>query len=73
MGSALDLPVRSVTLEEGMAKLGFFARFISAENRSSSGKAMKELGWEVREPEIFEDIRTGSYQAVAKELRKSGA
>ena len=74
MGSSVNLPVRSLTFEETASKTGeFLAKFLSSKNRASNAKAIRELGWQPRELGILEDIRTGSYQAVAQELRKSGA
>ncbi|KAF4895770.1 hypotheticall protein [Colletotrichum fructicola] len=46
------------------------AFFLSVENRASGVKARKELGWEPKGMGVLEDIRQGSYQAVAKALRK---
>ncbi|KAI1412744.1 putative NAD dependent epimerase/dehydratase [Hypoxylon sp. FL1857] len=70
MAEILHLPVKSLTLEESVAQLGpFFGRFLAANNRASSAKAKKELGWEIREKQgIVEEIRSGSYVALAKEL-----
>lgn len=74
MGSALQLPARSVTVDEVAAKAPpFLARFLSAENRASSAKAVKNLGWQPREPSILEELSTGSYVAVAEELHKNAA
>jgi nucleoside-diphosphate-sugar epimerase len=74
IGSCLKIPARSLTFEEAASKLGnFFAAFISSENRASNAKAVKELGWQLRELGMLEDIRTGSYVAVAEGLQKSRA
>lgn len=71
MGSVLDLPVKLLKYDEAVAKFGpFFSRFLSAENRASSAKAVQTLGWEPREQWILDDIKSGSYQALAKNLRK---
>jgi nucleoside-diphosphate-sugar epimerase len=71
MGSILDLPVKSVKFEDALATYGkFLTDFLCAVNRASSAKAVKMLGWQPREIGILEDIRTGSYVAVAQELRK---
>ncbi|KAK9259013.1 hypothetical protein V1519DRAFT_469620 [Lipomyces tetrasporus] len=60
MGSALNLSVRSLTFEETASKIGeLLATFLSAENRASNAKAIRELGWQPREPGIPEVIRTG--------------
>lgn len=74
MGAALKLPAQSITLDEATAKIGpFLAKFLGAENRASSVKAMKTLEWQPREPGILEDIATGSYVVVAEELRQVAA
>lgn len=65
MSSCLGPPLHSVTEEAAESKYGsFLTRFITAENRASSAKAVKELGWQPTELGILEDIRTGSYLAV---------
>ena len=70
MGSTLDLPVRSLNFEEAVEKYGpFLGRFMSSENRSSNAKAIKKLGWQPRELGVIEDIKNGSYLAVAKEMK----
>ncbi|KAI1771511.1 putative NAD dependent epimerase/dehydratase [Hypoxylon cercidicola] len=73
IAAAVDVPVKSITPEEAIAKLGpFFGRFLAADNRSTSAKARREFGWEIRETTgILEDIRSGSYRAVAQAI-KSG-
>lgn len=74
MGEALDLPVRSRTFAEMAAKTGkFLPSFLRAENRASSATSIRELGWQPREQGILEDIRKGSHQVVAEELRKSAS
>ncbi|PCG89767.1 Hypothetical protein PENO1_027860 [Penicillium occitanis (nom. inval.)] len=71
MGSVLNLPVKFLKFDEAVAKFGpFFSKFLSAVNRASSAKAIQTLGWEPRELGILEDIKSGSYQALAKELCK---
>ncbi|KAI2471079.1 putative NAD dependent epimerase/dehydratase [Annulohypoxylon bovei var. microspora] len=66
----MGVPVKYHTLAEASEKLGgFFAAFLKAETRSSSAKARKELGWEIKEKAgILADIREGSYVAAAKEI-----
>ncbi|KAF5014055.1 hypothetical protein F66182_15098 [Fusarium sp. NRRL 66182] len=71
MGSVLNLPVRFLKFNEAVAKFGpFFSKFLSAVNRGSSAKAVQTLGWKPKEVGILDDIKSGSYQAVAEELRK---
>ncbi|KAI1082439.1 NAD(P)-binding protein [Whalleya microplaca] len=72
IAAALQIPVRDITSEEAKASLGdFFTLFLISESRASSAKAAKELGWQPRGLGILEDIKSGSYQAVAKELQSS--
>jgi len=71
MAGIVNLPTRSVTLEEAAAKFGrFLANFLSMENRASNAKAVNTLGWHPREQGILEDILNGSYVAVAEALQK---
>jgi nucleoside-diphosphate-sugar epimerase len=70
MASTLDLPVRSADFEEVTSKCGFvFAKFMTSENRGSNAKAVKQLGWQPREPGVIDDIKTGSYVEAAKEMK----
>ena len=75
MGRTMGVPVKSVSYEDMTGKAGpFLARFLSLENRASNGKARKELGWKIEaEKGILEEIETGSYVQLAKELRESKA
>lgn len=76
IADVLHVPIKSLTLEKAIEQLGeFFGKFLAANNRASSAKARKELGWEIQEKQgILADIRSGSYVAVAKELlSNSGA
>ena len=74
IAAALGVPVRDITYEEAQAQLGeVFAWFLKAENRASNAKAVKELGWQPKGMGILDEISKGSYQAVAKSLRKVSA
>ena len=65
------LAVRDITRQEAEAQIGkTFAWFLSAENRASGAKAVKDLGWHPSGVAILDDINQGSYQALAQELRK---
>jgi nucleoside-diphosphate-sugar epimerase len=60
--------------EEVIKTIGtFFAEFRSKENRASNAKAVKELGWKLKEKGILEEISSGSYVEVAEALRKPAA
>ena len=69
--TALGIPLRGISFQDFAAKAGpFFARFLTLENRASNAKAKKELGWDIRaEKGILEEISSGSYVEVAKNLR----
>ena len=73
IGKAVGVPVRSQSFADTEAKLGpFYARFLSLANRASNAKARNELGWTLKaEKGLFEDIESGSYVALAEELKKS--
>ncbi|KAI1371328.1 putative NAD dependent epimerase/dehydratase [Hypoxylon crocopeplum] len=75
MAEALDIPMKFLTSEEASTQLwGFYGKFLVAENRASGAKAMKELGWDIREKMgIVEDIKLGSYQALVQEIRSGAA
>lgn len=72
IGKALQLPVRSQSYADTEAKFGaFLANFLRVQNRASSKKAEKELGWRPKaEFGILDEIARGSYVEVAEELRK---
>ena len=71
VGRALGLPVRSVTFDEATKYFGpFFARFLIFEDRSSSAKFRRALGFENKGVGLIEDIVEGSYVEVAKGLAK---
>jgi nucleoside-diphosphate-sugar epimerase len=75
MGKTMGVRVVSVKYEDLEAKVGvFLAKFLCSENRASNAKAKKELGWTIQaEKGILEDIESGSYMQLAKELKKSKA
>lgn len=69
---AVGVPCKSLTFEEAVPRVGeFLAGFLSVENRPSNRKAREELGWEVKEKGILEEIESGSYVEVAKALKES--
>ncbi|MCJ1398522.1 hypothetical protein MMC11_001722 [Xylographa trunciseda] len=74
MATALDVPLRDIAFADAQARLGeTFAWFLSAENRASGAKAVREFGWQPHGMGILDEISKGSYQAVAKALRKPSA
>lgn len=71
MGSILDLPVKSFSYDDTVSKFGeFLARFLNAENQPSGAKAKSQLGWDPKGLSIIDDIKIGSYVAVAEGLKK---
>ncbi|KAF2624725.1 NAD(P)-binding protein, partial [Macroventuria anomochaeta] len=67
---AIDVPCKLLRYREAVPKVGeFLASFLSVENRASNRKAREELGWEIKEKGILEDIETGSYVEVAEALK----
>lgn len=75
IGEVLHVPVKSLTPEEATQKLGpVFSKFLGSENRSSSAKAKRELGWEIKEKVgILDEIRSGSYAQLAKDILSGAA
>ncbi|EYE91685.1 putative NAD dependent epimerase/dehydratase [Aspergillus ruber CBS 135680] len=71
IGSILDLPVKSFSYDDTVSKFGeFLARFLNAENQPSGAKAKSQLGWDPKGLSIIDDIKIGSYVAVAEGLKK---
>lgn len=57
IGKKLNLPVKSMTVEEATAVLGpFFAQAVGWDNPSSSEITRRELGWEPKNIGLLEDI-----------------
>lgn len=72
MAKAVGLPAMSMSTADATGKFGStFAWFLSADNRASNARAKRELGWEPAvQASVLEDIATGSYVALAEELKK---
>jgi nucleoside-diphosphate-sugar epimerase len=71
IGAALELPVRSVSLEEAEALWGqFLTAFVQFENRPSNRKAVRQFGWWPKSIDMLTDIRAGSYRDLARQLRR---
>jgi len=70
IGAALGVPVRSVSLGEAEKLWGaFLTSFVQFENRASSAKAVRQLGWHPKGVDLLTDIRSGSYREMAARLR----
>jgi nucleoside-diphosphate-sugar epimerase len=71
IGSALELPVRSVSRKEAVEKWGeFLVTFVQYPNRASNRKALEQLGWQPKGVDILTDIKSGSYQEMVAQLRQ---
>ncbi|KAI1421586.1 putative NAD dependent epimerase/dehydratase [Xylaria sp. FL1777] len=72
MAAVLGLPVREMDVAEAAGFAGpLIAGFFSGRVRGKGDKAKAELGWTPTEIGVIEDIRSGSYAQVAKELAAS--
>jgi len=74
IAKAVGVECHAMPYKDAVANMGeWFASFISCECRASNAKAKRELGWEIRaEKGVLEEIATGSYVALAEELKKGG-
>jgi nucleoside-diphosphate-sugar epimerase len=72
IGDVLQVPLRSVSRTEAEAQWGpFLTAFVQFENRASNRKAVQQLGWQPKQPEMLTDIRDGSYRELAASLRQT--
>jgi nucleoside-diphosphate-sugar epimerase len=63
IGEMLDIPARSITVEEAEAKWGKFpVMFFNRENRASNHKAIQQLGWRPEEIDLVTDLKRGGYR-----------
>lgn len=65
IGRALDLPVTSITAEQGQAQFGFLAHFLASDMPASSALTRELLGWQPAGPGLIADLEEGHYFAVA--------
>lgn len=61
IGKGLNLPVVSKTPEEAAEHFNWFVHFAGLDNRTSSAKTRKLLGWEPSEPSLLTDLARLSY------------
>jgi nucleoside-diphosphate-sugar epimerase len=75
IGQALDVPARGLPRAEVETLWGaFLTGFVDYDNRASSAKAQRELGWRPRAKfGLLADITTGSYSELARQLRAPAA
>ena len=71
VGEALGVPARALPRSEVQAMWGgFLTDFVDYENRASSGKARRELGWRPQAAYgVLDDLVKGSYRELAARLR----
>jgi nucleoside-diphosphate-sugar epimerase len=74
IGQAVDVPARGLPRTEVEALWGaFLTGFVDYDNRASSAKAQRELGWRPQAKYgLLADITTGSYSELARQLRLCG-
>jgi nucleoside-diphosphate-sugar epimerase len=72
IGQALDVPARGLPRADVETLWGpFLTGFVDYDNRASSAKARRELGWRPQTKHgLLEDIITGSYSELARQLRE---
>lgn len=72
VGEAIEVPARAMARTEVAELWGeFLTAFVDQENRASSAKARRELGWSPSAKYgVLEDIVKGSYRDFAAELRQ---
>ena len=72
VGQAVDVPARGMSRAEVEKLWGpFLAAFVDYDNRASSAKAQRELGWKPHAKlGLLADITEGSYFELAKQLRE---
>jgi nucleoside-diphosphate-sugar epimerase len=72
IGQALDVPARGMSRAEVETMWGaFLTAFVDYDNRASSAKAQRELGWRPQAKYgLLADITTGSYSELARQLRQ---
>ncbi|BGP34953.1 hypothetical protein JCM10296v2_006777 [Rhodotorula toruloides] len=61
IGKNLDLPVKSIAIEEAGRHFGLLGHFASLDNPTSCEKTKAELGWVPRQVSLLEDLENGSY------------
>lgn len=61
IGRQLDLPVKSLTPEEGQAHFGWFGMFAGIDCAASAQWTGEQLGWAPQQPGLLEDIDRPAY------------
>ncbi len=60
-GAGANGAIRNVAIEEARKTMGPFADALAVDQRATSAKARRELGWIVRSSSAAEDLQAGSY------------
>ena len=73
IGQAVEVPARALPRSEVEKLWGpFLTAFVDYENRASSAKAQRELGWRPQAKYgLLDDITKGSYTGLAGQLRRA--
>ena len=61
IGTALGLPVQSLTEDEARAHFAWLAPFVAMDNPTSSALTRSSLGWRPQGPELLTDMRDSGY------------
>jgi nucleoside-diphosphate-sugar epimerase len=61
IAEGIGVPVRSLSEAEAREHFGWLARFIAADNPTSSTLTRQATGWDPVEPSLFDDMRTNGY------------
>lgn len=61
IGSKLELPAASISVDEASQQLGFLAAFARLDNPTSSARSRALLSWHPTHPGLLEDIAAGHY------------
>jgi nucleoside-diphosphate-sugar epimerase len=64
IGAGLGVPVRSITPDEAPAHFDFLARYVAADNQTSSAVTRRALEWRPREPDLLTDMRENGYFSI---------
>lgn len=65
IGSALDLPVTSISPDDAAAHFGWMARFFAIDMPASSALTRERLSWTPTGPTLLDDLASGSYSPAA--------
>ena len=65
IGRGLDLPVTSITAEQGEVQFGFLGGFLAMDMPVSSARTRELLGWQPTGPGLVEDLEQGHYFTAA--------